>query len=41
MKLEDVDVSCLGTCQELEVSKDETIMMHGSGNPASIKERVD
>ena len=41
LKLEEADVSVLGTCQELIVSKDETIMMHGKGEPLKIKERTD
>lgn len=31
LKLEETDMSSLGTCQELIVDKDETIMMHGEG----------
>jgi len=40
MKLEDADVSHLGTCEELIVNKNETIMMHGKGSLKSIQSRA-
>lgn len=41
MKLKDTDVSSLGTCEEIIVNKDETIIMHGKGNPMKITGRAD
>merc|ERR1712178_270053 len=41
MKLENVDVNMLGTAKSVTVSKDETIVLDGAGQKASIEERCE
>jgi len=41
MKLETADMSCLGTCKKLTISKDDTILLDGAGEKSSIEERCD
>lgn len=40
-KLEDMDMSNLGTCKKITVTKDDTIILGGAGEEAMIKERCD
>merc|ERR1719298_303326 len=37
MKLETADVSCLGTCKRLTISKEDTIMLDGAGGPVGAR----
>merc|ERR1719440_1073947 len=41
MKLETADISCLGTCKKVTISKDDTIMLDGAGEKAAIDERCE
>ncbi|KOO28701.1 hypothetical protein Ctob_002601 [Chrysochromulina tobinii] len=41
MKLETADMSVLGTCKKVTVSKDDTILMGGSGGKEAIDERCE
>jgi len=41
MKLETADMTCLGTCKKLTISKDDTILLDGAGEKDSIEERCD
>jgi len=40
-KLEDATPDWLGTCKKITISKDETIILHGSGGRAEIEERCE
>jgi len=40
-KLEQVELSMLGTCKKVTISKDDTILLDGAGEKASIEERCD
>jgi chaperonin GroEL len=40
-KLEDATPEWLGTCKKITISKDETIILHGSGGRAEIEERCE
>ncbi|MGI5979231.1 MAG: chaperonin GroEL [Oscillospiraceae bacterium] len=43
MKLDDdnFDVNCFGTCRQVKVTKDNTIIVDGAGDKQKIKDRVD
>merc|ERR1719364_244167 len=41
MKLETADISCLGTCEKVTISKDDTIMLDGAGGKEAIEERCE
>jgi hypothetical protein len=41
MKLETMDVSMLGSAKKVSISKDDTIVLDGSGEAASIEERCE
>ncbi len=41
MKLEEATLEQLGTCKKISISKDETIILDGKGNPSEIQQRVD
>merc|ERR1719324_2192678 len=41
MKLETADMSTLGTCKKLTISKDDTIMLDGAGGKEAIDERCE
>merc|ERR1719473_796758 len=41
MKLETSDLSILGTCKKITISKDDTIMLDGAGGKEAIEERCD
>jgi chaperonin GroEL len=41
VSLEDIDLSMLGHAETVNVTKDNTTIVNGSGDPAKLKERVD
>merc|ERR1719310_777910 len=41
MKLETADLSVLGTCKKITISKEDTIMLDGAGGKEAIEERCD
>ncbi|CAH8353191.1 unnamed protein product [Eruca vesicaria subsp. sativa] len=41
MNLEKVDLSMLGTCKRVTVSKDDTVILDGAGDKAAIEERCE
>mmetsp|Transcript_19663 Transcript_19663/g.47664 ORF Transcript_19663/g.47664 Transcript_19663/m.47664 type:complete len:564 (+) Transcript_19663:61-1752(+) len=41
MKLEQMEMTALGECETLKVTKDDTIVLGGSGSQAEISERID
>ncbi|VVB07288.1 unnamed protein product [Arabis nemorensis] len=41
MNLEKVDLSMLGTCKKVTVSKDDTVILDGAGDKKAIEERCD
>ena len=40
-KIEKVDISSLGSCKRVTITKDDTILLHGSGDPADIQARCE
>merc|ERR1719503_227890 len=41
MKLETADLSCLGTCKKMTISKDDTVILDGAGGAAAVEERCE
>ncbi|XP_074307073.1 chaperonin CPN60-2, mitochondrial-like [Silene latifolia] len=41
MDLEKLDIDVLGSCKKVTISKDDTVILDGSGDKASIEERCD
>jgi chaperonin GroEL len=39
VKLENADISVLGSCKKLTATKDDTILLHGNGDKAQLEER--
>ncbi len=40
-KLEKVELDMLGSCKKVTITKDDTILLHGSGDKADITARCD
>ena len=41
LKLESVTLDMLGTCKEVTITKDDTVVLHGKGDKDSVAERVE
>merc|ERR1719159_86552 len=41
MKLETADISALGSCKKITISKDDTVILDGSGGASAVEERCE